>query len=225
MAIYRRVHVSFWQDPFILNLTSEEKYFYLYLMTNSKTALCGCYELPKIIMAMETGLDPKDIESLTQKFIKLTRIWYSDLTQEILLLNWHKYNDSESDKYLKCLEKEIEEIKDDKFSQYCIDTLSLRKTKTKTKRKSKEYTKEFLSFWDLYPRKEKKNKAFESWDKVGEENHKTIFKKLEKFINSDQWSIENGKYIPHAVSWLNQRRWEDDPKPKKQIKDHTFLTA
>ncbi|TKI91171.1 replication protein, partial [Bacillus wiedmannii] len=38
MAVYRPVHVSFWQDSFVLDLTPEEKYFYLYLMTNSKTS-------------------------------------------------------------------------------------------------------------------------------------------------------------------------------------------
>ncbi|EOP99461.1 ArpU family phage transcriptional regulator [Bacillus cereus VD140] len=46
MAIYRPVQVSYWQDAFVLDLTPEEKYFYLYLMTNSKTSQSGIYELP-----------------------------------------------------------------------------------------------------------------------------------------------------------------------------------
>ncbi|MEH7458486.1 replication protein, partial [Bacillus sp. JJ1127] len=36
MAKFRQVHVDFWQDGFVLDLTPEEKYFFLYLMTNSK---------------------------------------------------------------------------------------------------------------------------------------------------------------------------------------------
>lgn len=47
MAVFRQIHIDFWQDGFILDLTPEEKYFYLYLMTNSKTTQCGVYELPK----------------------------------------------------------------------------------------------------------------------------------------------------------------------------------
>lgn len=50
MAIYRKIHISFWQDPFVLKLTPEEKYFYIYLMTNSKTNQLGCYEISKAII-------------------------------------------------------------------------------------------------------------------------------------------------------------------------------
>lgn len=57
MAVYRQVHVSFWQDPWVLELTPEEKYFYLYLMTNSKTKQCGCYEISKKVMCIETAME------------------------------------------------------------------------------------------------------------------------------------------------------------------------
>ena len=50
MAVYRHIHIDYWQDGFVLDLTPEEKYFYIYLMTNSKTSQCGIYELPKRII-------------------------------------------------------------------------------------------------------------------------------------------------------------------------------
>ena len=43
MAAYRHIHIDYWQDSFVLDLTPEEKYFYIYLMTNSKTTQCGDY--------------------------------------------------------------------------------------------------------------------------------------------------------------------------------------
>ena len=43
MAAYRHIHIDYWQDSFVLDLTPEEKYFYIYLMTNSKTTQCGVY--------------------------------------------------------------------------------------------------------------------------------------------------------------------------------------
>ena len=55
MAVYRQVQTSYWQDAFVLDLTPEEKFFYMYLMTNSKTTQCGIYELPKKVIEMETG--------------------------------------------------------------------------------------------------------------------------------------------------------------------------
>ncbi|EEM28079.1 TPA: MolR family transcriptional regulator [Bacillus thuringiensis] len=47
MAVYRNVQVNFWQDEFILDLTPEERYFYIYLLTGTKTKQCGIYILPK----------------------------------------------------------------------------------------------------------------------------------------------------------------------------------
>ena len=45
MAIYRNVRLSFWTDNKVIDeFTPEDKYFYLYLLTNPQTNLCGCYE-------------------------------------------------------------------------------------------------------------------------------------------------------------------------------------
>jgi len=41
MSKYRQVQVGYWQDGFVLELTLEEKYFYIYLMTNSKVSQIG----------------------------------------------------------------------------------------------------------------------------------------------------------------------------------------
>ncbi len=37
MAKYRMVRTEFWENPVVEEMTPEEKYFYLYLLTNSKT--------------------------------------------------------------------------------------------------------------------------------------------------------------------------------------------
>ena len=31
MAVYRHIHIDYWQDGFVLDLTPEEKNFYIYL--------------------------------------------------------------------------------------------------------------------------------------------------------------------------------------------------
>ena len=62
MSIYRHVHINYWQDAFILDLTPEEKYFYVYLLTNSKTKQCGIYELPMRIIETETGYNRENID-------------------------------------------------------------------------------------------------------------------------------------------------------------------
>lgn len=92
MAVYRQVHITFWQDDFVLDLTPEEKYFYLFLMTNSKTTGYGIYEIPKRIMVLETGYNSETIDKLISKFIGYKKIEYDETTKEIFIVNWIKYN-------------------------------------------------------------------------------------------------------------------------------------
>ena len=76
MAVYRQVYITFWQDEFILELTPEEKYFYLYLMTNSKTSQCGIYQLPIKVMEMELGYNRDTIIKLIERFEQYGKIAY-----------------------------------------------------------------------------------------------------------------------------------------------------
>ena len=76
MAAYRHIHIDYWQDSFVLDLTPEEKYFYIYLMTNSKTTQCGVYSLHNRIMETETGYNRETVEKLIQRFIEYKKIYY-----------------------------------------------------------------------------------------------------------------------------------------------------
>jgi len=135
MAIYRQVHISFWQDEFVLNLTPEEKFFYLYLMTNSKTSQCGIYELPKKVACFETGYNMETIEKLLGRFVNYGKIMYDEANKEIMLINWIKYNGSASDKVHKRIADELGEVKTKEFVSlfhdlwidygYSIDSLSI----------------------------------------------------------------------------------------------------
>ena len=72
-----------------------------------------------------------------------------------------------------------------------------------------KYTSDFQEWWHLYPRKDgSKAKAFEGWKKA-----------TSKFIDVAELLSATGKfkqscqgkeraYIPHATTWLNQKRWE-----------------
>jgi hypothetical protein len=55
MAKYRQLYTEFWSDSFVLELTPEEKYFYLYLISNSKSTQCGIYEISKRTIGIDTG--------------------------------------------------------------------------------------------------------------------------------------------------------------------------
>lgn len=118
MAVYRQVYLSFWQDEFVLSLTPEEKYFYLYLITNSKTTLCGIYELPRKVVEFETGYNRETVDKLLAKFVEYKKINISDTTNEIVINNWLKYNFSRSPKFEKGLNTALDSVKDKSLIQY-----------------------------------------------------------------------------------------------------------
>ena len=133
MADYRVVKMSFWTDSKVFdNFTPEDKYFYLYLITNTHTNLCGCYELGFKQMSIETGYTVDVIEKLISRFERTHNvIRYSKETREVLLINWAKHNWTTSEKYLSGVSKDINKIKDAEFKHYieCLfngnDTVSI----------------------------------------------------------------------------------------------------
>ena len=124
MAIYRTISMSFWTDSKVVDdFTPEDRYFYLYLFTNPHTNLCGCYEVSVKQMAYETGYSMDSINMLLKRFKETHDVLrYCEGTKELLLINWHKYNWTTSDKFRKPLLKEIGEIKCKEFREYLQDT-------------------------------------------------------------------------------------------------------
>lgn len=120
MAIYRTIQMSFWTDAKVVdNFTPEDKYFYLYLMTNPHTNLAGCYEVSMKQVSDETGYTKETVERLIERMEKTHKvIRYSKQTKEILILNWSKYNWTTSNDFLRSLCKSISAIKDADFRAY-----------------------------------------------------------------------------------------------------------
>lgn len=82
--------------------------------------------------------------------------------------------------------------------------------------KEVKYTDVFLDFWDKYPRKVNKQNAFKAWKKlkVNDVVFAGIIDGLKRANASPAW-VKNIKeqtpeFIPHASTWLNGRRWEDE---------------
>lgn len=120
MALYRSVRTDFWEDAKVAeDFSPEDRYFYLYLFTNPHTRLCGCYEVSKKQVSWETGYASETIDKLLNRFSEIHKvIKFNSETKEILLLNWHKYNWTSSDKIKKPLIKEITLVKCDEFREY-----------------------------------------------------------------------------------------------------------
>jgi len=78
----------------------------------------------------------------------------------------------------------------------------------------------FDRFWALYPRKVAKEAARKAWDKLKPENG-TVQKILDAVklqARSQQWQRDGGQFIPHAATWLNQKRWNDEGIKAEAVK-------
>ncbi|MFJ8416974.1 DnaD domain-containing protein [Bacillus paramycoides] len=115
MAVYRNVQVNFWQDDFVLDLTPEERYFYVYLLTCSKTTQCGIFPFPKRLAEMETGYNRGTVDKLVQRFIDYGKVLYDAETKELFILNWLRYNPVTNTNVEKCVLRELKSVKNKGF--------------------------------------------------------------------------------------------------------------
>jgi hypothetical protein len=95
-------------------MTPEDRYFYLYLLTNPLTTQCGIYSITKKQMAFDIGHSIESINSLVERFEnhhKLIR--YNPETREMAIIKWGKYNLIKGGKpVIDCVKKEVNEVKD-----------------------------------------------------------------------------------------------------------------
>ena len=118
MAIFRKIHTSFWSDTFIQDLDNDHKLFYLYLLTNEKTKQCGIYEISKKHISFDLGYSIDRVSKLLKYFIDTNRIMYSEPTKELALRNWTKFNGSTSPKVVSCIKSELLNVKDRVLIEY-----------------------------------------------------------------------------------------------------------
>jgi hypothetical protein len=111
MATFRKLHTTYWTDPFVEELTPQQKLFYLYLLGNTKTKQSGIYEISKKYISYEIGFSIKEVTELLSFFEENKKIIYSESTNEIAILNWNKYNYNSSYQTITCIHTDLLEIK------------------------------------------------------------------------------------------------------------------
>ncbi|PKE16415.1 DnaD domain protein [Macrococcoides caseolyticum] len=195
MSTHRYLNVSFWQDAFVLDLTPEEKYFYIYLMTNSKTSQIGIYELPSRVIELETGYNRETVEKLLTRFIEYGKIEYNQPTKEIYIRNWAKFNWNNSEKVITRVKADLENVKHQPFAIKYVDYVnSLEKNN-----KVIQYPYSIDSLWNK--EKEKKEKEKEIKEKEKKEKEKEIKEKEKKEKEKEIKEKENERKTTRPSSF------------------------
>ena len=195
MAAFRKISVSFWSDSFVGELTPEQKYFYLYLMTNDKTTQCGIYETSIRKMSFDTGYNQETVIKLIEFFQDMTKVRWSKSTNEIALLNWTKYNDSTSPKVQACIDKELLKVKNRVLIEYLysIDTYP---QKEEEEEEEKEYQQEEEKVFVL---KSFRDELFENWFAYKKEKKQTYTPIGIKTLKNN-WENKSDKELEEAIN-------------------------
>lgn len=178
MAKFRMVHTDFWNDGKVIeDMTPEDKFFFLYLLTNPNTTQIGIYQITKKQIAFDMGYSIESVNSLMNRFIEHHGlIRYNPDTRELAVKNWGKYNLVRGGKpILDCIKAELKEVKDITLIKYVgvnvpndsirsiyelyyvtsNDTSTLRgekeeeeKEQQQEKEEEQEDVREIINFWD-----------------------------------------------------------------------------
>ncbi len=123
----------------------------------------------------------------------------------VTLKNWYKYQVDNSSMRVKHFRKNVTR------NVTMQDKIRVDK-KRREKKEDKDIPNAFLKVWQNYPNKQGKQKALQIWNKLKTSPplEESILKAIELQKTTPQWTKDNGQFIPHLATWLNQRRWEDE---------------
>lgn len=224
MALYRNVHVSFWNDTKVIDeMTPEDRYFMLYLLSNPHTNQVGCYEISVRDISKEMGYTEESIKKLLERFEKKLKVAkYSKKTKELLIMNWYKYNWTSSPKVKACIDKELKDLKNKDFIDYihtvCIPYIYGMHTHTQEEEEKEEEQEQ--------EEEQSNNKNNQNYkyiidylNKKTSKNFKSTSKKTKTLINArinEGFSVEDFKTVINnkTTEWLNDKKMEQYLRPE-----------
>ena len=110
MAKLRYIKDSFWSDEWIEWLTLEEKWFFLYLLTNQYVSLTGIYPLTIRKMAFELNSSMEFVQKTLEKFQQAKKVYY--IGGNVIIVNFVKNQKLGwwENKLVKWIVRELEQI-------------------------------------------------------------------------------------------------------------------
>ena len=78
--------------------------------------------------------------------------------------------------------------------------------------KNKQQEALFDMVWEVFPKKKSKGQAERTWVKLDPDEQLVaiIIAKIKQAETSREWLKDNGEYIPHLSTWLNNKGWLDE---------------
>ena len=230
---YRKIHDKFWTDPDLDSFTPEQKYFYLYLITNPFNNQIGIYKFSISHASLHTGYNRETIEKLLKWFELKGKIKRSKTTSEIVVCKFWHYNKSNSPKVINHCDALFKEVKDRSLIQYVygMDTVSIQylySMHTVSQEEQEESEGDLKIDLDVssdlfeearkaYPGVKRSLTAelddFKKKYKDWKEQIPKLLPAIKNQINFRAHLTQNKKFVPewkHFKTWLNNRCWEEE---------------
>lgn len=123
MGIKRVVDTDFWTDEKVEQFTPEEKYFWVYLLTNSYTRQLGIYHITKKQMAFQLGYDIDTVSKLLDRFENEHHM-IRFIDSEVAIKNSLKYSIVKGGKPVEdCLIADLKKVKHKELVDWVFDNL------------------------------------------------------------------------------------------------------
>ncbi|MDR7002170.1 DnaD domain protein [Neobacillus niacini] len=240
MAKYRMVQTEFWKIPIVSEeMTPEDKYFYLYLLTNPHTTQIGIYKITKKVMAFDLGYSMESVHSLMDRFInhhKLIR--YNPETRELAIKNWGKDNlDKGGKPVVDCILSELKKVEDHSLIRYVAESIPKEyfrslyerffSNKERDQNENNTYRTECKEMDDPYPyrptiRGQKENKKENENEKqlkafypnIKNPPKKEDVKEIIEFWDTNGFGFTNVNAKQQLLSWLDDSSFL---QPKEMI--------
>ena len=239
MAEYRTMRVTFWNDPYIEELSPFDKLLYIYLFSCPSVNNLGVLEVTRKKISFETGLSVEDVQAGLSRMQEAGKI----LTEgsSIWMVNFVKHQTTTSPKLIQSLKKLIPSVSSESIrKEICAryphiidgcdtmpipsDTVSIpsgelereleRELEVKTIAPPTRSERDFDSFWQSYPRKKSKGHAQKTWDKLRKAKSlpelDVILDAIAAAKAGHDWQRNAGEFVPYPATWLNARGWEDE---------------
>ena len=95
------------------------------------------------------------------------------------------------------------------------------------RREEKSREGAFATFWQAYPRRKSRGQAEKAFAKLNpsEQLLAAILAGIERAKTSEQWTRDDGKFIPYPATWLNAKGWEDEDLPTAALGSEPWAGA
>lgn len=127
MALFRTVKAAFWEDAKVIEeFSPEDRYFFLYLLTNPHSTQLGIYKFVPRIAAFHLGYSIESVKTLLERFENSYKmIRFSHSTNEIAIKNYLRHSIIKGGKpVLDCLKKEERDVQNKDLVYYVVNHIS-----------------------------------------------------------------------------------------------------